>query len=648
MQQFLYYIDGNPCRLIYFETCLCIFCKRIQERMMAESDCGLNLKLGFDGSLQKVLTWTMLDHEDTFRNQIHSSGYVKNHCLKEHRDTLKHQHLSLDLELASRHYTNDNEDLLSDCITTELPALMKHDIYADNYSSNKVLKLSLGADVDTQEKISGRKTCNEKIICSPFRQAIHLEESTYNKDLFTIPGPAYATLATQSGAKNSFETSCSFRIKKSDDFNWISQSRPLTVGMENFLERKHLYQGVEQCHKDLSCKNMLARRKLFTAREVGELDLNKALPDESFVNPIDPCTFNSSQCASSGVLHNEISDLGQATSNNVLDRRINKINYSTELSSLTQQEITASTVTTSPNKDISEHISNSTLCSVVFGSICGCLSGNKDAVNGSKNFSPENAECGISVPEKTCLRISNSDVDVEKKEEENKLHSYNSSQELHEGADSNRSPASCKSDCNTDDASSNTKNPKPSLVVKEQVEQNVTRLSETKSKSSGSKKELLAAEVDKTVKKAAVSLIYISCLARNQDHNSHESKKRKKICSAEREMPQSSSESYESIVLKQADCSVDEYCMSSTPSEAMCLEKKDNGVKLKRGRRMKDFRKEILPGLASLSRQEISEDIKIMELALRSREFKKYNSKNATRNDCISSVRSRRGRRYCS
>lgn len=413
--------------------------------------------------------------------------------------------------------------------------------------------------------------------------------------------------------------------------------------------------GVEQCHGDLSCKNMPSRRRPFTSHEVGELDLNKALPDETSINPIDPQTFYSLQSASSGVSHNEIVDHDQATGFTVLDF--------TETRALAQQEFTASTVTTSPSKVTSQNICKSILCSVGFGSVCRCLSGTKNAVSGSRSLGPENGESGISLQEKTSQRISMPKVECER--EENKLHSYSLNQELLEGADSNKSPLSCKSDCNTDDASSNTKRecsamgipkskvspsefqyPESSLVSRDQLEQNITRPSETKSQSFG-------AEVDETVRKGAVSLIYFSCLTQNQDC-SPEPKKRKKSCSTEREMPQSSSESYESIVLKQVERSVDEYCVSSTPPEAMGLDKKESGVKLKRGRRMKDFRKEILPGLASLSRQEISEDIKIMELALRSREYKKYRSKTGSRSDCISSVRSRRprlrrgGRRYCS
>lgn len=127
------------------------------------------------------------------------------------------------------------------------------------------------------------------------------------------------------------------------------------------------------------------------------------------------------------------------------------------------------------------------------------------------------------------------------------------------------------------------------------------------------------AEVDTRAKNGAFSLLYFSsqCLGRNQD------------CSTKKEVPQTSSESYETIVLKQEECSTDEYCVSSTPTG---LDKKEHGViKLKRGRRMKDFRKDILPNLGSLSRKEISEDIKIIDIALRSKEYKKYRSKIASK-----------------
>ncbi|KAL7160330.1 hypothetical protein ABFS83_01G087200 [Erythranthe nasuta] len=194
-----------------------------------------------------------------------------------------------------------------------------------------------------------------------------------------------------------------------------------------------------------------------------------------------------------------------------------------------------------------------------------------------------------------------------------------------EGADSNRSPVSCKSDS----------------------------ITETKSQPSDRTKEKIDG-VDRTVRAGAVSLVYFSleCSSKkNQDH-SIEPKKRKECCNSnnnnnEKDGYESSSESYESIVLREPECGAGDYGMTSAlMTEATILsDKKEHGMKLRRGRRMKDFRKEILPNMASLSREEIREDIKIMQLAVRSREYKKYKSKSVKGSRCVSSVvKSKRSR----
>nr|XP_043636731.1 uncharacterized protein LOC122607760 [Erigeron canadensis]XP_043636739.1 uncharacterized protein LOC122607760 [Erigeron canadensis] len=87
----------------------------------------------------------------------------------------------------------------------------------------------------------------------------------------------------------------------------------------------------------------------------------------------------------------------------------------------------------------------------------------------------------------------------------------------------------------------------------------------------------------------------------------------------------SSIDSYESLVLKQGDSSIDEDSATSKAFEIYEMGQKVNGIKLRRGRRMKDFQKEILPTLSSLSKDEIWEDIKILDGAIRSREYKRLN-----------------------
>ena len=72
------------------------------------------------------------------------------------------------------------------------------------------------------------------------------------------------------------------------------------------------------------------------------------------------------------------------------------------------------------------------------------------------------------------------------------------------------------------------------------------------------------------------------------------------------------SDSYEQIALELEECNADDYCVSSKPFEIEGLEKRDFGFKLKRGRRLKDFQREILPGITCLARHEIQEDINVM------------------------------------
>ncbi|KAF8111110.1 hypothetical protein N665_0076s0109 [Sinapis alba] len=75
----------------------------------------------------------------------------------------------------------------------------------------------------------------------------------------------------------------------------------------------------------------------------------------------------------------------------------------------------------------------------------------------------------------------------------------------------------------------------------------------------------------------------------------------------------------------------EEFCVSSMAMDKLNNITRDNnkefGLKLRRGRRMKNFQKEILPSLVSLSRHEIREDMNILEAVLRSREYKKMQGK---------------------
>ncbi|KAL4592487.1 hypothetical protein LXL04_005484 [Taraxacum kok-saghyz] len=134
---------------------------------------------------------------------------------------------------------------------------------------------------------------------------------------------------------------------------------------------------------------------------------------------------------------------------------------------------------------------------------------------------------------------------------------------------------------------------------------------------------------ENAIQKAANSLVLISLQQISTTNHDSESKSGSNDTKIKNPNPRRSSsiDSYESLVLKLEETSVDEDCVTSKAFDVTKLGETEignrNGIKLKRGRRLKDFQKDILPTLSSLSRHEIWEDIKILEGVIRSREYKR-------------------------
>lgn len=105
-----------------------------------------------------------------------------------------------------------------------------------------------------------------------------------------------------------------------------------------------------------------------------------------------------------------------------------------------------------------------------------------------------------------------------------------------------------------------------------------------------------------------------------------------------------SCDSYELLTLGIRETSPEEDCCVSSKSKAVdeFNSKKEFRVKVRIGRRMKNFQKEILPGLVSLSRHEIREDINILEAVLRSRDYKKMQGKT-TDGKCRPNLKNNKG-----
>lgn len=236
----------------------------------------------------------------------------------------------------------------------------------------------------------------------------------------------------------------------------------------------------------------------------------------------------------------------------------------------------------------------------------------------------------------------------------------NQSQNGFQDGRGNQSPASCKSSCIYDNDSSSgktmhsgnrsgdlnrdLKNHLGSQAADALTDEHDQRTSDScdLKKESYERKEEESAEVDVLMKRAAESLVNMSFHNAGCDQDSG----CKEMRNEKRERPQYTCDSFELIVMNLTDSNVDENSVTSKPYELNDAVAKDFGAKLRRGRRMKDFQKEILPSLASLSRHEICEDINILEGILRSREYRKIRGKVAATNGEKWSplVRSRRSR----
>ena len=223
--------------------------------------------------------------------------------------------------------------------------------------------------------------------------------------------------------------------------------------------------------------------------------------------------------------------------------------------------------------------------------------------------------------------------------------------------------SSCKSDCITENNTSSIKTMLSGVELgdsnlstsdelpKSQIGSQVTETPFSEQDSSESKhqchskKDEEESDVNALIQKAAESLIHIS-LEGSACYQYCSTKKRSSERENEkRELPQYSSDSFESITLKLAESSADDYCVSSMPFEVNGTEEKDFSFKLRRGRRMKDFQRDILPGLATLTRHEICEDINILDGVIRSREYRKMRSKMGNGENWCTPLRSRRSRR---
>lgn len=111
-------------------------------------------------------------------------------------------------------------------------------------------------------------------------------------------------------------------------------------------------------------------------------------------------------------------------------------------------------------------------------------------------------------------------------------------------------------------------------------------------------------------------------------------------CDNKNNQPLLSSDSFESMTLQLSEVQNEDHLSISEPLNLTETEKNGNGVSLRRGRGLRDFQKEILPGLASLARHEICEDLHNIGHKLR-----RTASRNARKNWFVP-VQGRRSKLY--
>ncbi|XP_022996291.1 uncharacterized protein LOC111491562 isoform X1 [Cucurbita maxima] len=155
-----------------------------------------------------------------------------------------------------------------------------------------------------------------------------------------------------------------------------------------------------------------------------------------------------------------------------------------------------------------------------------------------------------------------------------------------------------------------------------------------------------SSEMKLLLQNAAESLVSMSLADSGEAHDCNTKTESNGMGKVRVDQPQHSSDSFELLVLKQAENGEDEeFSVSSQLSEVVDLENMNVGFKLRRGRRLKDFQREILPSLSCLSRHEICEDINIMEAVLRSREYRKIRAKMQDGQKWSVPTKSKRSRR---
>lgn len=640
------------------------------------SACFMNPMPCRDDSLRESLKQKMLNQESIFREQVqelHRLYHIQtilmnNFRLKEvprtqclnyfngesrlNGSTYDRRPLVLEVPVSS--YTNNlDEHFLrkgKGWGTRENPVEVDDYIPGETEFSLEETKLSLSIGGGSSQRMRGWRTQDENAHSIVPHDIIDLEESirtVSDRDVELKSSLCCAACSANSGERNGFHSSCSCTNSTNKYWsNTSKKSQSLRDESISILEQNSLSQGDKRCLEKLPETELAVAPRMFP-HGAACLDLNSPQPDESFLDSKDLKMDYSSAAASSCVV---IGKFPKGTSLDAVSWRKPNDNCSIQVPALLQHDTLNSVLMVSKRTDSIG--SGSKVCSIDLESYPMSPSNCSEDHDGLGKAS----ESVPDFPSRNCKDETVTEVNGEKSDKV-LVHSYICSTEetVEDVVIDERSPALSKSDHIAQDASSSLK----TMQSGTRVERSFCRMNsfqnsdssqvdsssifDTKSRTSDEENGGSAPD-DPVIQKGAVSLLYFLLEAGREHDSILEAKKRIETEKEKMHQPERSIDSFESLVLKLQESNTDDYCVTSNAYEINDMDKKDSGIKLRRGRRMKDFQKEILPSLPSLSRQEICEDIRIMEVAIRSREYKRYRSKGTTEQKWFTPVRSRRSR----
>ena len=440
--------------------------------------------------------------------------------------------------------------------------------------------------------------------------------------------------------------------------------------------------GFKNCHVGVLSTNPSTKMQLPTSFKAANVDLNKVQLDDSSSYSNDLVVAHPSTASSPLVF---IERVGRVQDTHVsMSRRKENNNCSNETSDMFHQDdaVNSPLIDFNSKSKRTEIWARTSKFDLVGGSEVG-LSGveaisrappglrgdlgsnSSDPKNENFRFMSELSSDILGDSHYTCL--ANGQINFDKSKVENTILSGSEqSQVTVQDGCGNMSPASCKSHCNVENDSSSIKTMQSGIekgssnlstfdqfsgtdVVCQVAETLSGNQDQGSSDSSESKHGCLnkkgeSSEPDVLIRMAAESLVHFSLEISSGNQDCCTRAGLSEMRNEEKEQPQYSSDSFELITLNLKECSADDYSVSSKPFEVNDTETKDFSCRLRRGRRLKDFQKDILPGLASLSRHEIREDINILEAVLRSREYRKIRASMGDGQSWCAPVRSRRSR----